>query len=186
MHLFSRKYQHLKDEDLLERHSAKPNVVLELLYDRYKVLTLGLAMKYLKDEDKAKDAVSEIFIKLRNEIPKRKIDSFRSWFYVFSKNYCLEVIRKEARRRTHEEKYSLLTPAEAYDHSIDLAIDQLNEVLPQLSVNQRECVQKFYLEKKSYAEISGLLSMPLKQVKSNIQNGKRNLLIKLRSNQNPS
>jgi RNA polymerase sigma-70 factor (ECF subfamily) len=47
--------------------------------------------------------------------------------------------------------------------------------LKQLSPEQQQCISMFYLEKKSYVEISDLTGFTLMQVKSNIQNGKRNL-----------
>ncbi|MNL72987.1 hypothetical protein D3C87_1983880 [compost metagenome] len=39
------------------------------------------------------------------------------------------------------------------------------------------CVELFYLHKKSYQEIADSTDYTLKEVKSNIQNGKRNLKI---------
>lgn len=181
-----KKYRHLSDEELLERFSDNQNSVLEELYGRYKVLTLGLALKYLKDKDLAKDAVTEIFLKLRSDLGRHNIGNFKSWFYVFSKNYCLEQIRKAKRQRDLQAKYIVEKTDFEYDFEIDRLIGQVRRALPGLKSGQKECVEKFYLEQKSYDEIARLLSISLKQVKSHIQNGKRNLLNNLRSENKPS
>jgi len=47
----------------------------------------------------------------------------------------------------------------------------------ELNPEQQQCVTLFYLEKKSYREISDITGFTSLQVKSYIQNGKRNLRI---------
>ena len=65
----------------------------------------------------------------------------------------------------HEEKELLLT--------------KLEEIIPNLKQNQRVCIELFYLQNKSYTEIAEQTGLEMKEVKSSIQNGKRNLEIKL-------
>jgi len=57
----------------------------------------------------------------------------------------------------------------------DETIEFMNEALKELSPEQRQCVTLFYLEKKSYQQISEETGFTMMQVKSYIQNGKRNL-----------
>ena len=56
------------------------------------------------------------------------------------------------------------------------------EAIKQLNPEQRECINLFYLQKKSYAEIAEITSFTLLQVKSHIQNGKRNLRLMIENN----
>ena len=51
----------------------------------------------------------------------------------------------------------------------------LLEAIEQLKDGQRECIRLFYLKELSYKEVADITQLDLKQVKSNIQNGKRNL-----------
>jgi RNA polymerase sigma-70 factor (ECF subfamily) len=51
----------------------------------------------------------------------------------------------------------------------------LEQSLIELSQEQRHCVTLFYLQKKSYQQISESTGFNYMQVKSFIQNGKRNL-----------
>jgi len=53
-----------------------------------------------------------------------------------------------------------------------------------LKPNQHEAITLFYIHKKSYEEVATLTNSTLKKVKSNIQNGKRNLKLLLANQYN--
>ena len=57
--------------------------------------------------------------------------------------------------------------------------EKLHELMMELNEDQRICVDLFYLQEKSYKEIADSTSYSMNQVKSYIQNGKRNLKIML-------
>lgn len=59
----------------------------------------------------------------------------------------------------------------------DAALNSLEAALGDLQVEQKTCITLFYLQKKSYADIATSTGFSLLQVKSYIQNGKRNLKI---------
>ena len=61
----------------------------------------------------------------------------------------------------------------------DKLLLELLEALQHLNVEQRICIRMFYLEKKSYQVISTETGYSYIQVKSYIQNGKRNLRLLL-------
>ena len=63
----------------------------------------------------------------------------------------------------------------------DEQLDKLESLVNTLKIDQQQCITLFYLERKSYQEISEILQMEIKKIKSAIQNGKRNLKIKLES-----
>ena len=46
-------------------------------------------MKYLKNEEEAKDCVQQIFLKVITELKKYRVDYFKSWLYMVAKNHCL-------------------------------------------------------------------------------------------------
>jgi RNA polymerase sigma-70 factor (ECF subfamily) len=67
----------------------------------------------------------------------------------------------------------------------DKTLDQMSDALLKLNKEQQLCVTLFYLEKKSYQQIASQTGYSMMQVKSHIQNGKRNLKLLLeRSQQN--
>jgi RNA polymerase sigma-70 factor (ECF subfamily) len=59
----------------------------------------------------------------------------------------------------------------------EMNLNQLETAINELSKAQKECVLKFYIEEKSYKEVSEETGFSLLEVKSHLQNGKRNLKI---------
>ena len=179
----SDRYQHITDNELLTNFHADENQEwIGILLQRYTLLLLGVCMKYLKDETEAKDCVQQIFLKVLTEVPKYKIDYFKSWLYMVAKNHCLMRLRdkdkatKELTEKTNPQhddtdKQDLLQNEQTYD-LLEKAIEELNP-------EQKICVTLFYLQKWSYQQIAQKTGYSLMQVKSYIQNGKRNLKILL-------
>ena len=174
------KYQHISDAELLSRFYADHNNEwLGILLQRYTMLLLGVNMKYLKNEEEAKDAVQQVFLKAINELHKYKVEYFKSWIYMIAKNHCLMKLRDKNRFSGEINEKTMATPAEPENKNSylekDKALDSLALALQQLSNEQQQCVTLFYLQKKSYQEISDQSGFTIMQVKSHIQNGKRNL-----------
>lgn len=175
------KYQHVTDQELLEKFYGDQNPEwLGILLPRYTLLLLGVCMKYLKNEEEAKDCVQQVFLKAITELKKYRVDYFKSWIYMVAKNHCLMKIRDSHGRIPVElsDRYLSTTdePTDTQqmmqnDHTMELMTDALTE----LSHEQQQCVTLFYLQKKSYQEISEETGFTMMQVKSYIQNGKRNL-----------
>ena len=82
------KYNHITDQELLQNYQADHNSQwLGILLQRYTLLLLGVCMKYLKNEDEAKDSVQQIFLKVIQELQKYKVEYFKSWLYMVAKNH---------------------------------------------------------------------------------------------------
>jgi RNA polymerase sigma factor (sigma-70 family) len=190
--IYNEKYAHFSDIELItEFKNTGNNVFVGILYKRYSHLVLGLSLKYLKEEEEAKDAVMQIFEKLLVDLLKFNIEYFKSWLFVYSKNHCLMNIRsKKAKLRKEmdlqinadsfmETDFNSHLNSEAQKEIqyslLENAIDELNE-------DQRKCIKLFYLKERSYHEIVDDTGYTLNEVKSFIQNGKRNLKIKLEKN----
>ena len=176
------KYQHISDAELLNLfYAGHDQEWLGILLERYTMLLLGVSMKYLKNEEEAKDAVQQVFLKAINELHKYKVAYFKSWIYMIAKNHCLMQLRNKGRHHAEINEQTMATPAEPEEKSSyiekDKTLNNLSAALLQLNKEQQLCVTLFYLEKKSYQEISQQSSFSIMQVKSHIQNGKRNLKI---------
>jgi RNA polymerase sigma-70 factor (ECF subfamily) len=147
-------------------------------------------MKYLKNEEEAKDAVQQVFLKALTEAPRYKIEFFKSWIYMVAKNHCLMKLRSRSIRYTkelHEEAAIEQVASNRQDYiADDLTYTTLENCLNELNEEQKQCVTLFYLEKNSYQQIKDKTGFSNMQVKSYIQNGKRNLRLllekKLKSN----
>ena len=178
------RYSHLTEQQLLERFYADhDNQWLGILLQRYTLLLLGVCMKYLKNEEEARDSVQQVFLKVITELHKYKVEYFKSWLYMVAKNHCLMKIRERQGKTTTEIREQLVAqdPEEEdnkYRHlEKDRQLDLMSNSLDELSAEQKTCVTLFYLEKRSYQEIADSTGFSLMQVKSHIQNGKRNLKI---------
>jgi RNA polymerase sigma-70 factor (ECF subfamily) len=174
-----------QDSHLLQEYLESGDLeILGALFNRYIHLVYGVCLKYLKDREQSKDAVNQIFEKLIIEIPKFKIQNFRSWLYVVTKNHCLMEIRKNQSEKKQFEKFSadFYMESTSISHPIDEERDsklekKLQECIEKLKKEQQKCVQLFYYGQKCYREIANHMGIDEKKVKSYIQNGKRNLKI---------
>ena len=175
------KYNHITDQELLNLfYKDHNNEWLGILLQRYTLLLLGVCMKYLKNEEDAKDSVQQIFLKAITELQKYKVEFFKSWIYMVAKNHCLMKLRdRQGKIPAELTDRVAVTPEEETDRSSflenDHTIDLMQEALKELNPEQQQCVTLFYLRKKSYHEISNETGFNMLQVKSYIQNGKRNL-----------
>lgn len=173
-------FEHIEDKDLLQRfYSDHNNDLLGILLKRYTMLLLGVCMKYLKDEEEAKDAVQQIFLKVITELPKYRVEFFKSWLYMMAKNLCLMKIRDRQGRIPVEltDEVGVYEEMKSKTELIekDKALSLVEEGLHELNTEQKLCLKLFYFDKKSYQEITDLTGYNISQVKSYIQNGKRNL-----------
>jgi RNA polymerase sigma factor (sigma-70 family) len=174
------KLNQYSDQELLNRYRKESDgYALGHLLERYTLLLLGVCMKYLKDAELAKDATQQIILKCITEVGKYEITYFKSWLYQVARNHCLMQLRQKNGKSVGLSESILLgeNPLEegneAREREEKLVL--LEACLPQLNEEQRVCVLKFYLEKKSYQTIAEETGYSLLQVKSYIQNGKRNL-----------
>ncbi len=155
------------------------------LFDRYSLLVFGVCMKYLRNATDAQDATQHVFEKALGEVGKYEIPYFKSWIYSVAKNHCLMQLRSRSSKPGNTEEIPEDTIAELLtDQELkmkELLMEeqslQLKAALNALSLEQKTCVEMFYLEKLSYHEIETRTGFSFSQVKSHIQNGKRNLRI---------
>lgn len=178
------KPSHLTDQELLQQfYTDQNNEWLGILLQRYTLLLLGVCMKYLKNEEEARDSVQQVFLKVIQELQKYKVEYFKSWLYMVAKNHCLMRIReKQGKQQVEITERTNLVIEEKDKKQLeeeDLTLELMVESLKELNPEQQQCVTLFYLQKKSYQEISETSGFTLLQVKSYIQNGKRNLKLLL-------
>ena len=170
----------MTDQELLERYySDRDNAWLGVLLPRYTLLLLGVSMKYLKQEEEARDAVQQIFMKVITELSRYRVEYFKSWIYTIARNHCLMKLRDRPGPPAALNDSMLAAWDDEAGKGQYLEKDQLLELMEQsleeLGKEQKLCVILFYLEKKSYQEICDSTHFSQMQVKSYIQNGKRNL-----------
>ncbi|MBL7919468.1 MAG: sigma-70 family RNA polymerase sigma factor [Bacteroidia bacterium] len=172
------------DEDIaLDYYNTGNKDLVGQLFEKHVKTVFGICLFYFKDKDVAKDAVMQIFEKLITELKKTEVKNFKGWLSFVVRNYCISEIRKNKHKYRLPEKYlefEVMEPLLDEEEKIasindDLMFDHLQSCLPELKENQRVCVDLFYLKGQTYQQICDKTKFSLNEVKSYIQNGKRNL-----------
>lgn len=153
--------------------------VLGELYQRYMELVYGVCLKYYKDPETAKDSVMQIFEELVPKLKKHEVDNFRGWLHQVAKNHCLMQLRTPKNLKTVEFKTDVVQSEQDVHLNGVLEKEEnfkkLEYCLGTLSDEQRDTVKLFYLDGKCYNEIVEMTGLEWNQVRSLIQNGRRNL-----------
>jgi RNA polymerase sigma-70 factor (ECF subfamily) len=181
----ARNIKSLTDNELIAKYKKTgDNSLVGELYKRYSHLVYGVCLKYLKNEEEAKDAVLQIFENLLEDLKKHEIQNFKSWLHSVSRNHCLMFLRKQQTKLKrvneyeavyqHEETFS--APFEVHrQEEKEVLLTKLEEAMMGLKEEQRVCIELFFLKEKCYNEVAQITGYDIKKVKSYIQNGKRNL-----------
>ncbi len=161
-----------------------PYTLLELLafdegVEQLRDLALGLGVELLAVEAEAQDLSSKIFEELLPKVIRHEITYFKAWLYQLVKNECLMHLRKNQHLFVRNDFLEAPEHHPEEKQVKERKIELLEEAIEQLNRDQAASIRLFYLENKSYAEISQELQLDLNKVKSYIQNGKRNLKILL-------
>jgi RNA polymerase sigma-70 factor (ECF subfamily) len=175
---------HLPDKTLIEHfRNGSDKDALGTLFLRYMELVYGVCLKYLSQPQSAQDAVMDIYEHVNRKLPEHEVENFSAWLYMVSKNHCLQQLRKKSNLLTVSLDDPLMQNGQEmhqesdefdFEVSADIA-DQLQECIEQLPDKQKICIRMFYFDKRSYADICVETELPMDQVRSHIQNGRRNL-----------
>jgi RNA polymerase sigma factor (sigma-70 family) len=187
MSVFSNTSRHDDTADITLLNSYRKTgdlAVLGKLYQPYMGLVYGVCLKYLKDEEQCKDAVMQIFEELVDKAAKHEVKQFRGWLYVLTRNYCLMQLRSAKKFDVIGiddvmENTFILHPDNSNKEETAQALERCMEKLP---ATQKQSVNLFYYDEKCYKDIAEQTGYTLNEVKSYIQNGKRNLKICLEKN----
>ncbi len=179
MRLFGRNgWDKLTDEEIIYLFKTqKDNRLIEEVYKRYSHLVFGVCLKYLKNKQNAEDVTLNIFSELSEKFMKHEIQNFKSWLYTSSKNACfMELRKRKVEFNSLEENITIYDEDSISSKEVnEMKLEKLELAIQELNEEQRFCIEAFYLQKLSYEEITKKTSYSLNEVKSFIQNGKRNL-----------
>ena len=174
----------LSDTDLLLAYRSEGDkLCLAELFERYVHFVFCVCMKYLQNTDSSHDASMQIFLKLIEDLKTNDVKQFKPWLHTVAKNYCLMQLRSVKETVDFdqiEKKESLGFMKFASDLHLDhsekeIQLKSLEKAILNLDEQQRTCVDLFFIQEKSYKEVSQLTGYSMNEVKSYIQNGKRNL-----------
>ena len=176
----------LSDNELIEQFKAGEQNALGILFTRYTSLVYATSLKYLKDRDESKDAVMQIFEKLNQTLKQHEVSNFKSWLYVTTRNHCLMHLRSRKGKETKEIGSHIMESDYVLhlenEPELERNLTKLEKCIEELVQEQQQCVRLFFLEEKCYKEVVSETGYDMNQVKSFIQNGKRNLKLCMERN----
>lgn len=177
------------DNELVARYKSTGNMRYAAeIYKRYSQLIAGICFQYLKNPMDAEDAAMDVFEIITKDLKRLEVNKLNNWLYSVAKHHCLKVKRRK-QRLSFTEQLEQEHPDFFVENGDDLSLLQkiddelryeaLENALKDLKADQKTCVELFYLQHMSYGDIVEVTGFDLKKVKSYIQNGKRNLKLKL-------
>jgi RNA polymerase sigma factor (sigma-70 family) len=171
----SRPLAHLSDEALVLLAARSEQTALAELYDRYGRLAYGLALRVLRDEALAEDAVQEAFLAVWRAAPRFVPERGRAstWILTLVHRRAVDLVRREERRRAD----SLATVPEpggtGADEDVVLRLQRqrVQQALGLLPDPQREALELAYYGGFTQSELAERLGQPLGTIKSRMFGG---------------
>ena len=167
----------LNDDALVALVRRGDRDALGHVWDRYAHLLFGVGMKYLKDAGRSKDVVVELFADLPALLLRHQVERFRPWVHTVMRNRCLLALRSTTRTRELAQEHLADSADEGAGEALlrEASLKQLEQAMLQLNEAQATCIRLFHLERLSYAEVAQRTTWSIEQVRSHLQNGRRNL-----------
>jgi RNA polymerase sigma-70 factor (ECF subfamily) len=162
------------DEELVLQVIQNNKELYAKLIKRYQDKLMRYAGYLLGDPDKASDVVQEAFIKayinLKSFDPSKK---FTSWLYRIAHNEAINIIEKTKRVIALDPESELDGGVNVEDDFVKQElITHAQECLNQMAIMYREPLSLYYLDDKSYDEISDILRIPIGTVGTRINRAK--------------
>ncbi len=172
----ARDLAHLSDEALLSLVAAADDDALAELYDRFGRVAYGLALRILRDETLAQDAVQEAFLAVWRSADRFLAERAKAstWILTLVHRRAVDLVRREDRRRGEplESAPEPTAPATAEDEAtLGFQRRLVQEALAQLSPEQRQALELGYYGGLSQSELAEQLGQPLGTIKSRMFSG---------------
>ena len=167
----TRELAHLSDEALVALAARSEQTALAELYDRYGRPAYGLALRVLRDETLAEDAVQEAFMTVWKTAPRFVPEKGKAstWILTLVHRRSVDLVRREDRRRGAPLE-SAAEPAapETVEDEATLGFERrvVQEALAQLTPEQREALELGYYGGLTQSELAERLGLPLGTIKS--------------------
>src|SRR5438270_1705439 len=156
------------DADLLVLVAERDRQAFELLYHRYVRSMFGLALRRLRDRQRAEDAVQEAFTAVW-----RSAGSYRPergpaapWLYAVARNAIVDRLRVRAEPATEAPDLASAEPGPADRAESSYVSWRVHRALEDLPAKEREVLELAYWSGLSQSEVAEYLHIPLGTVKT--------------------
>jgi RNA polymerase sigma factor (sigma-70 family) len=167
-----RHHAHLSDEALVALVARGDESALAELYDRVGRIAYGLALRVLRDERLAEDAVQEAFLALWRTAAAFRAERAKAstWILTLVHRRAVDLVRREERRRVEPlaDDGAVAGETETAEEAAWLRFERerVQAALKQLPDVQREAIELAYYGGFSQSELAERLGVPLGTIKS--------------------
>jgi RNA polymerase sigma-70 factor (ECF subfamily) len=171
----NRQLAHLSDEALVALAARSEQLALAELYDRYGRTAYGLALRIVRDQALAEDAVQDAFLSVWRTasrfMPERGKAS--TWILTLVHRRAVDAVRREQRRRVEPLERAEEPAVEGVEEDALLRLqrERVQSALRKLPDAQREALELAYYGGFSQSELAGRLGQPLGTIKSRMFSG---------------
>ena len=166
-----RDLAHLSDEALLSLIASSDDEALAELYDRFGGVAYGLALRILRDEALAQDAVQEAFLAVWRTADRFLAERARAstWILTLVHRRAVDLVRREDRRRAEPLADEPQVPApDSVEEQATVRFQRriVQEALRRLPPEQREALELGYYGGLTQSQLAEQLGQPLGTIKS--------------------
>ena len=165
-------HAHLSDEALVALVARGDEDALAELYDRVGRVAYGLALRVLRDERHAEDAVQEAFLQVWRSAATFRAERAKAstWILTLVHRRAVDLVRREERRQADPltDDSAAGVGREETDEAAWLRFERerVQAALKQLPDVQREALELAYYGGFSQSELADRLGVPLGTIKS--------------------
>ena len=167
-----RHHAHLSDEALVALVARGDEDALAELYDRVGRIAYGLALRVLRDERHAEDAVQEAFLQVWRSAATFRAERAKAstWILTLVHRRAVDLVRREERRQADpltDDSAAGIAPEETDEAAwLRFERERVQSALKQLPDVQREALELAYYGGFSQSELADRLGVPLGTIKS--------------------
>ena len=165
------------EQQLIERIHKSDRKAQQELYQRYAGTAMAVAMRYLADEDSARDVLQDAFVKVLTHLDSfsyRGEGSLKSWVMRVVSNEAVSWLRQRQHFTNCEVEEALDEPDEEPDVG-SIGLEVLQRMIEQLPSGCRTVFNLYVFERKSHKEIAALLGIKENSSASQFLRAKRML-----------
>ena len=157
-----------RGEEATAEYMDIPAKSIEELYNRYKKMVYRVSFSYLKNTEDAKDAVSDIFLKLmQKSVVFKTAEHEKAWLLRTTVNLCKDILKNWRRKNVSIDDYTNIEGENPFKDD-----ETLNAVMS-LPDKYKYAVYLHYYEGYTTEEISKILKKPHSTVRYHLQEARK-------------
>ena len=169
-----------EEEELIKRLIySNDTSAFAILYDKYSDKIYYKCLSFVKNKQLAQDLTHDVFVKIFITIKKFKFESsFSTWVYRITYNFCIDFLRRQQKQnfsRLNDED-DLIDEEENIDELFAISVDKLENILEEISVEEKAILLMKYQDDLSIKDIMSTLDISESATKMRLKRAKEKVV----------